>query len=224
MRLVFFILFFTQLAYAQTDTTLLVEEKGGADRFKITLKLDVTGLINPFISSTGFVSDIRLSKNWSLEGELGVYFYAPETATIKNETYNGLKSKVGFKYWVNPTRLKYFYIGLLLGNRYIINKNYRNFLVQDQYIETILVKRKVLVGELDFRLGLLWNLGEKKRFILEAFWGAGIRFNRVTIQSPDKSAEIQNEFRGFINLQLPDGDSVLPSIYLLGLNIGYIIK
>jgi len=215
---------FAQFTFAQnSDSIVSILKKGGADRFNITAKLDFTGLINPFKNSTALVSDFRLNPKLSLEGTLGGYFHSSVSSNITGETYFGLKTAVGLKHWVNPARLPSMYWGFLLGGNYIVNKTYRDIIRQNQFTEIALVKRKILSGSLSVRLGFQWHLGEQKRFIIDQFWGLGLMFYNIRIDGPD-STFVFDEFASFFDFELRKNDSTYPHGYLLGFNLGYVIK
>lgn len=46
---------------------------------------------------------------------------------------------------------------------------------------------------------------------------------QLKIVVPDNAA-IQREFNGFLDFELNENDSVYPHGYLLGVNVGYVIK
>lgn len=226
IRCIFFCLFMVQISFAQNTPSAAIEEipeKGGADRFNITAKIDFTGLINPFKSSTGIVSDFRVNQRWSIEGTLGSYFHSAQSSPLKGESYHGLKTAVGFKHWINPEKVASMYWGVFLGGNYIVNKNYRSIIRQNQFSQTTLIKRKILSGTTDIRFGFQWHMGEQKRFIIEHFFGIGVFAYNVRLKSPIEG-EIWDEFRGFFDIELPEGSGLLPHGYLLGLNVGYVIK
>lgn len=224
MRCLLFFCLFTQFSFAQIDDSIVsVIQKGGADRFNITAKLDFTGLINPFKNSTAVVSDFRLNQKLSLEGTLGGYFHSSVSSNVKGETYLGLKTAVGLKHWINPPRFPSMYWGFLIGGNYIVNKTYRDIIRQNQFIEIDLVKRKILSGSLAVRFGFQWHLGEQKRFIIDQFWGLGLMVYRLNIVTPE-NAGIQRRFNDFFSFELSENESTYPHGYLLGINVGYVIK
>ncbi len=213
----------TQLTYAQNDTIAFDYPKGGADRFQITAKLDFTGLLNPFKNSTGIVSDFRLNQHWSLEATLGSYFHSSQSSPLSGETYPGLKTAIGFKKWTNPKKLPSMYLGVFLGGNYIVNKKYRDVLRQNQFTQLTLVKRKILSASFDARFGFQWHMGEHKRFIIDYFIGLGLLTYRVQVVSPIEG-EVLNDFREFLDLELQEGSGLLPHGYLIGLNVGYVVR
>lgn len=218
----FFCCFFVHIALAQNDS-IAIYKKGGADRFEITAKLDFTGLINPFKNSTGIVSDFRLSQKWSLEATLGSYFHSSTSSPLSGETYPGLKTAIGFKNWISPKKIPSMYWGIFLGGNYIVNKKYRDIIRQNQFTQITLVKRIILSGSLDARFGFQWHMGEQKRFIIDYFFGLGVLAYHVGIKSPIEG-EVTDDFRDFFDVELPEGSGFLPHGYLLGLNVGYVIR
>lgn len=115
------------------------------------------------------------------------------------------------------------YWGVFLSGNYIVNKTYRNVIRQNQFTQTTLVERKILSGTTDIRLGFQWHMGKQKRFIIEHFFGISILAYNVRLKSPIEG-EIAEEFRSFIDFELPEGSGLLPHGYVLGLNLGYVIK
>ena len=110
-----------------------------------------------------------------------------------------------------------------LGGNYIVNKKYRDVIRQNQFTQITLVKRKILSASLDARFGFQWHMGEQKNFIIDYFIGLGVMTYHVHIKSPIEG-EVLNDFREFFDVELPEGTGFLPHGYVIGLNVGYVIR
>lgn len=189
---------------------------------QINLKLDVNGLLNPFYKSTGVGLDYFLNDKLQLQVEIGYYFHSLQLSNEIGEKYLGLKTQLGINYIFNWRKKDFSYVGILFNNRIINNKQYKENLIQNQFIETKLSKRKVASVGGNIVYGNQWYLGEAKKVFIEWYFGLGVKIN-VIKNVDDISCDFCND-RNFIDLELNEGTIFTPDGYLFGLNIGVNIK
>lgn len=189
---------------------------------QINLKLDLNGLLNPFYKSSGVVIDYFINDKIFLQAEVGYYFHSAQLSDQKGEKYSGLKTQLGLNYiftWKNRDCL---YAGILFNNRFITNKQYKQTLIQDQFLETKLIERKVNSVGGNIVVGNQWYLGERKRVFLEWYGGIGTKLNWV--KNIDEFVCDFCDERFFIDLELNEGFTATIDGYWLGLNIGFTLK
>jgi len=189
---------------------------------QINLKLDLNGLLNPFYKSTGVGLDYFLSDKLQLQAEIGYYFHSQQLSNEIGEKYLGLKTQLGVNYIFDWRKKDFSYIGILFNNRVIKNKQYKENLIQDQFIETKLSERKVTSVGGNIVYGNQWYLGKTKKVFIEWYFGLGVKLN-VIKNVEEINCNFCND-RIFINLELNEGTIFTPDGYLFGLNIGLNIK
>lgn len=189
---------------------------------QINLKLDLNGLLNPFYKSSGVGIDYFINDKIFLQAEVGYYFHSTQLSDQKGEKYGGLKTQLGLNYiftWKNRDCL---YAGILFNNRFITNKQYKQTLIQDQFLETKLTERKVNSVGGNIVVGNQWYLGERKRVFLEWYGGIGAKLNWV--KNIDEFACDFCDERFFIDLELNEGFTATIDGYWFGFNIGFTLK
>lgn len=190
---------------------------------QVNLKFDFNGLLNPIYKSTGVGVDYFLNDKVQLQAEVGYYFHSPPLSNEKGERYLGLKTQLGINYIFNWRNKDFSYFGLLLNNRFINNKQYKENLIQDQFLETKLALRKVTSFGGNFIYGNQWYLGKAKKVFIEWYMGIGLKLNWV--KNVDETfCDFCEGNRPFIDFALNEGFIVTPDGYLFGLNIGFTLK
>ncbi len=188
---------------------------GEQKRPPYVVKTTPLNLINPFQQSVDVSADIPLSSRWGLEMGIGLVLDSWSWAPHKGETYKGLKLKPAIKYYTQLlTGGNNDYISLAFKYNNIQNSRYVNVTRQGgQYTEWMFQRKHLLTWGAAFRMGSQLYLGNRKRWMIEPFVGAGIRQLRVSQHDLPLDAELLVEERIF-NLDRPSGIYTTPDISL----------
>lgn len=221
MKLVFWLLFLMPFSVLsqQTDSIVTAVKKP-----QLNLKVDFTGLLNPFYKSSGIGADYFINDNIFLQAEVGYFFHSAQLSNQKGEQYYGLKTQLGLNYVLNWRKKDNFYLGVLFNNRFITNKQYKQNLVQEQFVEIKLTERKVSSIGGNIIVGNQWYLGEAKKIFIEWYAGLGAKLNKVKNIDNTSCNFCNNDLQPIINLELNEGTGFSPDAYLFGLNIGFNLK
>jgi len=192
------------------------------DKPKLNLKLDLNGLLNPFYKSSGIAADYFLNEKLFLQAEVGYYFHSIQLSNQQGESYHGLKTQLGLNYIFKWRKKDFSYVGVLFNNRVIKNKQYKENLIQDQFIEIKLAERSVTSIGSNIVCGNQWYLGEAKKVFLEWYLGLGVKYNWVK-NIDDTSCDFCDN-NNFFDFELDEGVGFTLDGYWFGLNIGYNLK
>jgi len=192
---------------------------------QINLKIDVTGLLNPFYKSSGIGADYFINDKIFLQAEVGYFFHSAQLSNQKGELYQGLKTQLGANYVINWRKKDCFYVGVLLNNRFITNKQYKEDLIQEQFVEIKLTERKVTSIGGNIIIGNQWYLGQAKKVFIEWYFGLGAKLNWVkNIDNVSCNFCINDGMQPIFDLELNEGTGFTPDAYLFGLNMGFNLK
>jgi hypothetical protein len=181
---------------------------------KYTIKTSVSSLLNPIKTSIQLATDVRLSPVLSADLSVGNYISSLQYAQYKGESIGGLNTKLGLKFHYNPDYDRCLYIGVEAKYQDIQNKFFQNVLRQGgAYSERMLIPRHFRTQGVASRTGIQFNLGEKRRFILDLYAGLGYAIETITTKIP-KDAIPENNSLPLSVFQIKSGQR--DKIYLVG--------
>lgn len=172
--------------------------------------------------SLSIASDIRVGPRLMLEGSVG-WFFASGRERAKEEVYNGVRLRAGFKYFTShyASTGKSFmspYIGIDSKYNFIREETYETVCRYGcQYEEMMLVSYTQEISGLAVKIGLHIIAGNKKRIILDMHTGLGYRVFHYYRGGLPQDAELSTRTGLFVpNL----GRNVTPD-FLMGMSLGY---
>jgi hypothetical protein len=191
------------------------------DRPPFTLKTVPFTLINPFQQSVDLQADVPLSGRWGLDLGIGAILDSWPLASFKDESYRGLKVKPALKYYIKRKASEDLYLALGFKYHLVRHDRYDNILRQGgQYAEWMLVRRNLTVWGTNLRMGSQVYIGERKRWMIEPFFGLGYRQLHVSRDVLPPDAEAQDFQSGF-NFELEPGTHNLAD-FLVGFHFGWV--
>jgi len=221
MKSFFWLLFLIPIfAFSQQADSIVTAIK----KPQLNLKVDLNGLLNPFYKSSGIGADYFIGDNIFLQAEVGYFFHSAQLSNQKGEQYYGLKTQLGVNYVLTWRKKDNFYLGVLFNNRFITNKQYKQNLIQEQFVEIKLTERRVSSIGGNFIIGNQWYLGEAKKLFIEWYAGLGAKLNVVKNIDETSCNFCNDNLQPFIDLELNEGRGFSPDAYLFGLNIGINLK
>jgi hypothetical protein len=197
-----------------------------SERLPYTLKIAPIELINPVKSSVNIHADIPISKHWGIDIGVGWAFASSPVAQYKQETYFGPKVNPSIKYYFRHDYDRVSYVGLMFKYGNIENIRYINVIRQGlQYTEWLLNRRRFIDYGVALRFGRQLYFGERERFIIEPFWGIGVRQLRVENDVLPPDANIVRTSRGifFTSIDRSAGIYTMPDL-MLGFYLGWKLK
>lgn len=222
LQAAFLLTYFTIPALSQEEKEIDRKEAAKITVPNATLKFNIPVLIidpkHAFFVST----DTRLGNNWSLDMGVGYFFYLNDRAIYKDESFSGVRGRVGIKYYYLFGRRLAPYIGLEgMLNRFNIKEYEQVCRFGCQYWENLIVDKEVKASGISTRTGLQIFLGEKKRFMFDVYAGLGYKFVEVDENIP-ADAENFDRLNFFESLyDSGEGDYHVPNI-ILGIHFGYV--
>jgi hypothetical protein len=169
------------------------------------LKLSPLNLINPFQQSVDILADIPLGDRWGLELGVNYVLNSGVYTSSQGETYRGFKWRPAIKYYVDRSKWGDDYISLSFKYNNIDIERYVDVWRQGlQYRETILRRQKLETWGAAFRFGSQLYMNQRKRMIIEPFFGLGIRRLRVTKDNLPPDAEFANARERWFRLRAPN--------------------
>lgn len=185
---------------------------------RLTLKTNVSALLNPFKQACGFATDLRLSHRTSIDLGAGAFLNSATFANNKGETYRGLRLRAGVKYYLKQGRRYGFHVGLEGKYHDITNRTIREAFRQgQQYTELLPVERKIRTQGLGARAGWQFYLGRRGWLLVEPYAGFGVLFNTVERKLPADAELVLRE--EIFSLEFEPGKSSFPDL-LLGVHVG----
>jgi len=201
--------------FAQSDTS-----KQALRRPPYTLKITPLDLVNPFQQAINVQADIPLTQRWGIDLGLGFIMNSWSSSQYKGESFRGLKLKPILKYYTSPTSSNGGYIGLVLKYNYIHNERYINVLRQGgQYTEWLLESKNIVIWGAGVRYGHQYYFGERKRGVIEPFFGIGIRNVQVSTYDLPPDAELILP-EDLFSVERQAGSYTTPDL-MLGFSIGW---
>ena len=186
---------------------------------KATFKINATALVNIFRPALAFSSDIYITRNVVVDVGVGWYFATAEQSHVQ-ESLNGYRQRIGFKYVFLSDRKVGPYIGVETKFNYINSKNIEQLArYGGQYTEMALLSTHIQNYGLSFRGGIHVIPDKKRRFILDLYSGFGYRYTVVKTPSIPPDAELLI-FEPLVPIKRPPGRYHLPD-FLFGMNLGY---
>lgn len=186
---------------------------------RLTLKTNVSTLLNPFKQAYGFGTDLRLTQRTSVDLGAGAFINSATFANNKGESYRGLRLRAGFKYYLKQGVRYGFHIGLEGKYHDITNQTIREVFRQgQQYTEFLTIERKIKTVGLGVIAGWQFYLGQHRGFLIEPYAGVGVLLNNVTRSLP-ADAELLNR-EEFFSFEYEPGQHALPDL-LIGVHVGF---
>ena len=185
----------------------------------LTLKTNVSALINPIKQAYAFAADLRLSSKMSADAGAGAFLgSALQFAQREGESYTGLRLRAGLKYYMIQRERYAFHVGMQSKYHDIKHITFRQVLRQgQQYLEILPVERTLKTYGMAGRSGWQFYLGRNNRLLLEPYFGFGIAWHDARRNLPP-DAELIDE-GGFLSFEYEQGKSVMPDI-LMGVYLG----
>jgi hypothetical protein len=215
------ILFFFFLIFS-SNSNLFGQDSTKATIPRFTIKTSPTTLLNPLRSSWQIATDVRILPGISLDFGIGTFFDSRSSVRYKEETFTGLRTRLGGKYnfTSNPNWISY--IGFEAKYHNINNKTIESVSRQgDQYTQTLLLNRKIITKGLAGKAGMQFYSGKNRRFLTEIFTGFGKAIENIKLDLPaDSILPPIEEFLNFNSLR----PGIRDKIYLIfGVHLGYVI-
>lgn len=189
------------------------------ERPPYTIKIAPAALLN-FIQQAVIVqADIPLSARWGLDMGAGVVLNSLSFATFQGESYKGLKLRPAVKYYMKGAGTTSGYVSFILKYNNLYSDRYVNTIRQgSQYTEWLKQRRHIVTYGVSLQFGTQEFFGKRKRWFIEPFIGAGIRYQHITRNALPGDAEFVSE-RGFINFERDPGNYTLPD-FMMGVYLG----
>lgn len=185
---------------------------------KATLKYNVAALANIFRSSLFVSSDIYITRNMAVDVGVG-WFFGSVLRQFQEESFNGYRQRIGFKYLFFSDRKVSPYIGAETKFNYIQETRIETLSMSGgQYTELTPLKRNTQTYGIAFRGGAHFIPGKNRRFILDIYTGIGYKYTAVKMPIP-ANAELLT-FENMVQLEKNPGNYHLPD-FLFGINVGY---
>jgi hypothetical protein len=215
------ILFFFLLIFSSISN-LFGQDSTKATIPRFTIKTSPTTFFNPLRSSWQIATDVRIFPRISLDFGIGTFYYSQNTLRYKDETFTGLRTRLGGKYHFisNPNWISY--IGFESKYHNIDNKTYQRVSRQgDQYTQFMLINRKIITKGIAARVGMQFYYGKNRRFLTDIFTGFGRSVENIKLDVPlDSNVPPRPVFVIFNNTQ----PGLRDKIYLImGVHLGYVI-
>lgn len=152
---------------------------------RVSFRTDLLPYINPFRQAATLAIDVAIAPKFSLELEPG-YFYHGSNIYYKGEYVQGWRLRSAAKYYFQGSKKSYnTFIGLEGKYNKLTRRNYETVSRQGgQYIQEMLLDRKVLNSGMCFTLGYQVYLGKNKRIIFQSHGGLGVSYNNVSRALP----------------------------------------
>jgi hypothetical protein len=184
---------------------------------QFTFKVNPTCLINFFRPAIFVSSDFQLYKR--LYGDVGAGWIITHVGLSKNESYNGLRARLGMRHLFGNHSFIVGFAGFEAKANYIVHQQYQTLCRAGcQYEQIMLINRKVQHYGLAARAGFWVPMGSNRKGLFELYGGVGYRLVYVQSALPD-DAEPSMIFRDIFPLFFSDGIYHLPDL-ILGVNLG----
>jgi len=185
------------------------------------LKTIPSNLIHPIQQSIDIQASIPIASRWGLELGVGAVVNSWSLAVFKDESYKGLKLKPAIKYYTKRSAMGDSYLSLAFKYKNIRNDRYVNVIRQGgQYAEWLPERRRLVSWGVALRAGSQQYLGDRKRWVIEPYFGFGIRRLLLSGNLP-ANAEFLDERNPFNGNRRP-GIYTDPDI-LLGFSLGWVL-
>lgn len=190
---------------------------------RLTLKTNVTTLLNTAKTSAMLTADLRLARRWSVDLGAGAFLFSSFFADDPGEYYYGLRARAGMKYFFSLRPDASWYVGMEAKYNDIQHAYWERLLRQGSQFEQIfLMDRNVKSTGAALRIGAQFYFNADRRLLLDVYTGVGFLDNHVTESNLPPDAE--RPFRGRLftreSLMYEPGRQTIAD-YLLGLHIGY---
>lgn len=185
------------------NTSALLAQSGPATGVvelpALTIKTNLTPLLNPFKQAFSLGADLRFARRFSADAGVGAFFNSIYFADQKGESYKGLRLRAGLKYHIPRPGRSTLYIGLEGKYNDIRHISLREVFRQgQQYIEILPVERTVKTRGMAFRMGRQYYSGAYQKILIEPYFGMGLAYTKVTRSlPPDAELLSDNEFLNF---------------------------
>lgn len=191
---------------------------------RLTLKTNITTLLNTAKTSAMLTADLRLAPRWSVDLGAGSFLFSSFFANNPGEHYYGLRARAGLKYFYSLKPGASWHVGIEGKYNDVDHAYWESVLRQGgQFEQILLIDRQVKSTGAALRTGVQMYLGPDKRLLLDFYTGVGFMANDVTESNrpPDAERLFQG---GFLfsrdDFKYPIGRQTRAD-YLLGLHIGY---
>lgn len=190
----------------------------GPELPRLTVKTNLSPLLNTGKQAYAFAVDLRLTPWMSVDVGAGAFFQSTLFADQAGESYRGPRLRAGVKFFTPRVRKSAFHLGLEGKYHDIRNVTFREVLRQGgQYTQLLRLTRTVESRGLAARVGWMYFLGRKKRFLIEPFMGAGFQTHRVAYSLPPDAELLDG--REPVLFQLAEGFQSVPD-FLFGVQVG----
>ena len=188
---------------------------------RLMLKTNAVILLNPAKQAFAIGADFRVAPKFSIDASAGAFFNSTEFAYYEGESYRGLRTRAGFKYYLIRKPNWALHLGLEAKYQDVHHLRYQEVFRQGQeYVEMLLVERNITTYGLNSRIGWLLYFDKKHRFFFEPFTGLGYQVHQVHRNLPPDAEPIFT--RGFINWEYGTGTTTMPDV-LAGVHIGVVL-
>lgn len=192
---------------------------------RLTLKTNVTTLLNPAKTSAMLTADLRLARRLSLDAGGGAFLFSSVFADDDGEYYRGLRARGGIKYFPVLKPDFSWHIGIEAKHNNVNHRYWERVLRQGgQFEQILLLQRRVQSTGAALRTGVQFYLGDDKRLLLDLYIGMGFLANHVTETNrpPDAEPLFFRDFQFFSerSFRYLPGRSIIAD-YLMGMHIGY---
>lgn len=186
MRLILFCLMLIPLAAVAQDNKPAQQPL----RPPYTLKISPLGLINPVQQSFVVQADIPIFRHWGLDLGVGPVLNSLSYANKIGESYRGIRIRPAIKYYILGQNDDYAYLSLSFKLYDISTSQYVEVLRQGrQYSEWLLAHTHLTTRGVSLQFGAQVYLGSRNRWLMEPYFGIGVRQKKVTTDDWPTDAE-----------------------------------
>lgn len=189
---------------------------------RLTLKTNVTTLLNTAKTSAMLTADLRLAPRWSVDIGAGSFLFSSFFADDPGEHYYGLRARAGMKYFFSLRPEASWYAGFEAKYNDIQHAYWERLLRQGgQFEQVFLVDRSVKSTGAALRIGAQFYFNADRRLLLDVYTGIGFMANHVAESNHPPDAEpITRGLFSADDFMYLNGRHTIAD-YLLGMHIGY---